>query len=99
MSDRPIHRDLATRTVVQRILVVDDDDSNRVTLERLLGREGYQVEHAASGREAIVYDYKGKTATEQAKWLEKGKLQIGLYMLALRHVLGLEPVGGLHHHA
>ena len=49
-----------------------------------------------TGREAIVYDYKGKTATEQAKWLEKGKLQIGLYMLALRHVLGLEPVGGFY---
>jgi hypothetical protein len=50
----------------------------------------------ASGREAIVYDYKGKTATEQAKWLEKGKLQIALYMLTLRHVLGLEPVGGFY---
>ena len=48
------------------------------------------------GREAIVYDYKGKTATEQAKWLEKGKLQIGLYMMALKHVLGLEPVGGFY---
>lgn len=48
------------------------------------------------GREAIIYDYKGKTATEQAKWLEKGKLQIALYMLAVRSVLGLEPVGGLY---
>jgi ATP-dependent helicase/DNAse subunit B len=46
--------------------------------------------------EAIIYDYKGKTATEQAKWLEKGKLQIALYMLAVRSVLGLEPVGGLY---
>lgn len=35
------------------ILVVDDDASNRVTLERLLGREGFRVRHAASGREAI----------------------------------------------
>jgi ATP-dependent helicase/DNAse subunit B len=47
-------------------------------------------------REAIIYDYKGKTATEQAKWLEKGKLQIALYMVAVRSVLGLEPVGGLY---
>lgn len=46
--------------------------------------------------EAIIYDYKGKTATEQSKWLEKGKLQIALYMLAVRGVLGLEPVGGLY---
>lgn len=62
---------------------------------RLAGRID-RVDVDASGREAIVYDYKGKTATEQAKWLEKGKLQIGLYMLTLRHVLGLEPVGGFY---
>lgn len=37
----------------QTILVVDDDPSNRVTLERLLKREGYRVFHAASGREAM----------------------------------------------
>ncbi len=35
------------------ILVVDDEESNRVTLERLLVREGYTVRHAASGREAL----------------------------------------------
>jgi RecB family exonuclease len=48
------------------------------------------------GGEAIVYDYKGKTATPQARWLEEGKLQIALYLLAVRQVLGLEPVGGLY---
>jgi two-component system response regulator HydG len=37
----------------QTILVVDDDESNRVTLERLLGREGYSVVHADSGRTAL----------------------------------------------
>jgi two-component system, NtrC family, response regulator HydG len=37
----------------QTILVVDDDESNRVTLERLLRREGFAVHHASSGREAI----------------------------------------------
>jgi ATP-dependent helicase/DNAse subunit B len=62
---------------------------------RLAGRID-RVDVDAAGREAIVYDYKGKTATEQAKWLEKGKLQIALYMLTLRHVLGLEPVGGFY---
>jgi two-component system response regulator HydG len=35
------------------ILVVDDDEPNRVTLDRILGREGYGVVHAASGREAL----------------------------------------------
>jgi len=37
-----------------RILVVDDDESNRVTLERILRREGLDVVHAASGRDALV---------------------------------------------
>ena len=35
------------------ILVVDDDEANRVTLERILQREGYRVVHAASGRDAM----------------------------------------------
>ena len=48
------------------------------------------------GGEAIVYDYKGKTATRSGRWLEDGKLQVALYMLAVRHVLGLEPVGGFY---
>ena len=37
----------------QTILVVDDDTANRVTLERILVREGFVVEHAASGRNAM----------------------------------------------
>ena len=35
------------------VLVVDDDAANRVTMERILAREGYQVVHAESGREAM----------------------------------------------
>ena len=35
------------------LLVVDDDHANRVTLERLLTREGYRVLQAAHGREAL----------------------------------------------
>ncbi|HEX5925895.1 MAG TPA: PD-(D/E)XK nuclease family protein [Baekduia sp.] len=62
---------------------------------RLAGRID-RIDVDPSGREAIVYDYKGKTATAQAKWLEEGKLQIALYLLTVRHVLGLEPVGGLY---
>ncbi len=62
---------------------------------RLAGRID-RIDVDASGRDAIVYDYKGKTATAQAKWLEEGKLQIALYLLTVRHVLGLEPVGGLY---
>ena len=36
-----------------------------------------------TAREAIVYDYKGKGAPPQAKWLEDAQLQVGLYLLAL----------------
>ncbi len=49
-----------------------------------------------SGAQAIVYDYKGRTAAAQAKWLQEGKLQVALYLLAVRHVLGLTPVGGFY---
>src|SRR3954463_9676452 len=42
-------------------------------------------------REAIVYDYKGRSAPpSQARWVAEAKLQIGLYMLAVPHLLGLE---------
>ncbi len=43
MSDEPSHT----------VLVVDDDRSNRVTMERILSREGYRVLHAESGRHAM----------------------------------------------
>jgi two-component system response regulator HydG len=35
------------------VLVVDDDEANRVTMERILAREGYRVVHADSGRAAM----------------------------------------------
>jgi two-component system, NtrC family, response regulator HydG len=38
---------------MSRVLVVDDDDANRLTLERILQREGYAVAHAATGRDAL----------------------------------------------
>ncbi len=47
-------------------------------------------------RQAIVYDYKGKTAPPRAKWIEEARLQVGLYMLALPQVLGIEAAGGLY---
>jgi RecB family exonuclease len=46
--------------------------------------------------EAIVRDYKGATAPKGAGWAEGGALQVALYMLAARELLGLEPVGGLY---
>ncbi len=55
----------------------------------------------AGGGEAVVVDYKGKSATPVARWVQDGRLQLGLYLLAARrlHAEGAfpgEPVGGLY---
>lgn len=62
---------------------------------------GYIDRIDAGGGEAVLLDYKGKAATPQAKWLEDGKLQLGLYVLAARRLAERgefpgEPVGGLY---
>jgi ATP-dependent helicase/DNAse subunit B len=62
---------------------------------RLEGRID-RIDVGPSGREAIVYDYKGKGAPPQARWLEDARLQVGLYLLALPHLLELDAVGGLY---
>jgi ATP-dependent helicase/DNAse subunit B len=62
---------------------------------RLEGRVD-RVDVGPGGRQAIVYDYKGKGAPPQARWLEDARLQVGLYLLALPHLLELEAVGGLY---
>src|SRR4051795_4662135 len=48
------------------------------------------------GGEAIVRDYKGASAYAGASWAEAGYVQVALYMLAARELLGLEPAGGLY---
>jgi ATP-dependent helicase/DNAse subunit B len=62
---------------------------------RLEGRID-RIDVGPSGRDAIVYDYKGKGAPPQAKWLDDARLQVGLYLLALPHLLELDAVGGLY---
>ncbi len=50
--------------------------------------------------EAVVIDYKGRTATPVARWVRDGKLQLGLYLHAARELARrgelAEPVGGLY---
>ena len=46
--------------------------------------------------EAILYDYKGKSAYGAAKWLEERRFQLAVYALASRRLLDLEPVGALY---
>ena len=62
---------------------------------RLQGRID-RIDVSADGGEAIVYDYKGKGAPPQARWVEDANLQVGLYLLALPQLLDVEAVGGLY---
>ena len=56
------------------------------------------VDPAGSGR-AIVRDYKSGSARPEhqgARWSADRQLQVALYMIAVRRLLGLEPVAGLY---
>ena len=48
------------------------------------------------GGEAAVYDYKGSEGYPVKRWVKDGRLQVPLYMLAVRQLLGREPVAGLY---
>ena len=45
---------------------------------------------------AIVRDYKGRKVVGGTKWADELQLQVALYLLAVRELLGLEPVAGLY---
>jgi len=47
-------------------------------------------------RAAVVRDYKGRTAVGGGKWADELQLQVALYLLAVRDLLGLDPVAGLY---
>lgn len=40
---------------IKRILIVDDEENTRIGLTKLLSKEGYEVESAANGNEALDY--------------------------------------------
>ncbi|HEY5287324.1 MAG TPA: PD-(D/E)XK nuclease family protein [Solirubrobacteraceae bacterium] len=46
--------------------------------------------------EAVVYDYKGRSAPPAAKWLGDGAFQLALYMRAVEALLGRSAVGGFY---
>jgi ATP-dependent helicase/DNAse subunit B len=48
------------------------------------------------GGAAIVRDYKGRSVVGRVKWADELQLQVALYLLAVRDLLGLEPVAGLY---
>ena len=45
---------------------------------------------------ALVRDYKGRKVSAGARWVRDNKLQVALYALAVRDLLGLETVGALY---
>jgi ATP-dependent exoDNAse (exonuclease V) beta subunit len=58
-----------------------------------------RVDVEPGGRRAVVRDYKsGSARTEHqgGRWSGDRRLQVALYMLAVRDLLGLEPVAGLY---
>jgi ATP-dependent helicase/DNAse subunit B len=62
--------------------------------ERVSGRID-RVDVDGAGH-AVVRDYKGADAPEVARWREERRLQVGLYALASRRLLALDPVAGLY---
>ncbi len=74
------------------------DDLPSVALTDELSLQGRvdRVDLSPDGRRAIVYDYKGATATARAKWEADGRLQLPLYLLALPSLLDVEVDGGLY---
>lgn len=56
-----------------------------------------RIDVAPDGRTAVVRDYKtGKKVSGAAKFADDGALQVPLYMLVAREVLGLDPIAGLY---
>jgi RecB family exonuclease len=58
-----------------------------------------RVDVAPDGRRAVVRDYKSGGARSEyqgGRWSTERRLQVALYMLAVRDLLGLQPVAGLY---
>jgi ATP-dependent helicase/DNAse subunit B len=55
-----------------------------------------RVDVGVGGREAVVYDYKGRNVPPAAKWTEQGNVQVALYMRAVEELIGLEAAGGFY---
>jgi ATP-dependent helicase/DNAse subunit B len=54
-----------------------------------------RIDLGAAG-EAVVYDYKGRSAPPAAKWLGDGAFQLALYMRAVEELLDRTAVGGFY---
>ncbi len=71
------------------------EGSGRIAVRGAIDR----VDVEPGGRRAVVRDYKSGSARSEhqgGRWSEERRLQVALYMLAVRDLLGLEPVAGLY---
>jgi len=71
------------------------EGSERVAVRGAIDR----VDVDPAGGRAVVRDYKSGSARpdqQGGRWTRDRKLQVALYMLAVRDLLGLEPVAGLY---
>jgi PD-(D/E)XK nuclease superfamily len=71
------------------------DGAERFALRGAIDR----VDVGPDGREAVIRDYKSGSARPEhqgGRWRIDDTLQVALYMLAVRHLLELEPVAGLY---
>jgi ATP-dependent helicase/DNAse subunit B len=72
---------------LQPPLEVGDGLAVRGRIDRVDQHDGY----------ALVRDYKGgRNVDGVRRWEEKNRLQVAIYMLAVREVLGLKPAGGVY---
>jgi ATP-dependent helicase/DNAse subunit B len=74
-----------------------DDEHGPLRLPDGMGVTGRvdRIDVDPAGR-ALVRDYKGRNVSAGARWAQDRKLQVALYALAARELLGLEPVGALY---
>jgi ATP-dependent helicase/DNAse subunit B len=71
------------------------EGSEQVSLRGAIDR----IDVGPDGHEAVIRDYKSGSAKPEhqgARWSTDNTLQVALYMLAVRELLGLEPVAGLY---
>jgi len=54
-----------------------------------------RIDVGTSG-EAVIYDYKNRSAPAPAKWIAEGSVQVALYMCAAEELLGLRAIGGFY---
>jgi hypothetical protein len=72
------------------------DEADQILVRGMIDRVDVDP---VSGRRAIVRDYKSGTRRDEwngSRWQTDGQLQVALYMLAARELMGLDPVAGLY---